>query len=288
MNSKTLYLVATPIGNLGDLSVRAEQVLGTVDLIAAEDTRHTAKLLSAKGLRTPMLALHQHNERRASARVLALLEEGKSVALVSDAGTPGISDPGSAVVRAALERGLPVAVVPGPSAQAVALSILGRPGCPGIFLGFLDERERRNEELTAWLRRREAVVVLYEAPHRLLSTLVWLEKTFGPVQTLLLKELTKLHEELLLGTPADLCAGLRLRERIQGEYTLAFYLGPVSESPDGVDEEAARRLFAALDRSGKLGPRDQAKVVAEFFGLTGNQAYDLLRRVRGRREDDNG
>jgi len=217
----TLYLVATPIGNLEDITQRALRVLGEVQVIAAEDTRRTRRLLEHFGLATAIVSLFEHNERARIPGLLARLERGESVAVVTDAGSPGISDPGYPLVRAAAAAGVRVESVPGPSAVIAALQISGLPTDAFVFVGFLPPksaaRRRRLEELS---ERRETVVA-FESPHRIDACLADLETTWGDRPMVLARELTKLHEQVLRGTARGVRASLRAEQR-RGEIVLVL------------------------------------------------------------------
>jgi len=217
----TLFLVATPIGNLEDVTARALRVLREADLVAAEDTRHTRRLLQHFGIPTRVVSLHEHNERARATSLVERVREGGNVALVTDAGSPGIADPGFPVVRAAVSAGVRVESVPGPSAVIAALQVSGLPTDAFLFAGFLPPRaaarRRRLEELS---ERRETVVV-FESPHRIEATLVDLEPVWGDRPIALVRELTKVHEQVLRGTARDVRAALRAEWR-RGEMVLVL------------------------------------------------------------------
>jgi 16S rRNA (cytidine1402-2'-O)-methyltransferase len=220
VEAMSLYVVATPIGNLEDLSRRAIRVLGDVDRIACEDTRQTAKILHAFGLRTPLSSFHSHNMKKAAAALLQELEEGRSVAVVTDGGTPGISDPGGYLVSLARERGVPVVPVPGASALSAILSVAGSPTGPVSFAGFLSIKSgRRRRSLEALLRRGDGLV-LFESPHRILKLLGELHELAPERRLLIGREMTKVHEEYLEGFSGDLLTELSARSTIRGEFTI--------------------------------------------------------------------
>lgn len=219
MSAGTLYVVATPIGNLEDLTLRALRVLKEVDLVACEDTRRTRVLLSHFGIHVAMTSYFEHNKLSKGERILRTLRDGRSVALVTDAGTPGISDPGFLLVRQAREAGIPVVPVPGPSAVVAALSTAGLPADRFVFAGFLPVKPGRRISSLLALREIEMTVVCYESPHRLLASLEAVAAVFGEVPMVLARELTKQFEEIVEGTPRA------LSERfaggpIRGEFTL--------------------------------------------------------------------
>ena len=220
-----LYLVATPVGNLEDISLRALRILKEVDLIACEDTRHTAKLLTHYGIRTPSQSYHKFNEESRAQQLVQMLREGKNIALVSDSGTPLVSDPGYELVSSCRREGIQVIPIPGPSAAIAALIASGLPADSFCFSGFLPSkgslRKRRLEELAGL----PVTLILYEAPHRLLSSLEDMAAILGPRRATVARELTKIHEELLHGTLPELLNLLQARDRIKGEITLVIERG---------------------------------------------------------------
>ena len=220
-----LYLVATPIGNLEDISLRALRILKEVDLIACEDTRHTAKLLTHYGISTPRESYHQFNEESRAPRLIQMLRDGKSIALVSDSGTPLVSDPGYELVSSCRKEGIQVIPIPGPSAAIAALVGSGLPAESFFFAGFLPSRgslrKRRLEELAGL----PTTLILYEAPHRILDSLEDMVAILGARRATIARELTKVHEELLHGTLPELLDLLRERPRIRGEITLVIERG---------------------------------------------------------------
>lgn len=217
----TLYVVATPIGNLEDLTLRALRVLKEVDLIACEDTRRTRTLLARYTISTAVTSYFEHNKLRKGEVLLRLLREGRSIALVTDAGTPGISDPGFLLVKEAREAGIRVVPVPGPSAVVAALSAAGIPAERFVFEGFLPAKPGRRLKRLKALRELETTVVLYEAPHRLLKTLGAVREVFGEVPLVVARELTKQFEEVRVGTPSEQLEHFGGRA-IKGEFTLVI------------------------------------------------------------------
>lgn len=268
MTPGVLYVVATPIGNLSDTSPRAVETLKAVDLIACEDTRTTRTLLARFGVATRTVALHEHNERRGAARLVEALREGRSVALVSDAGTPALSDPGAWLVAEAHRAGIRVSPVPGPSAAAAAISTAGFAAAQFFFAGFLP---------AAGAARRKALedldlpvpVVLYEAPHRVADTLADLAARFGPEREVVLgRELTKKFEEVARLALGDAPAWLAARkERAQGEFVLVLAPGAQRARP-GAD---ADKVLALLMES--LPPSEAARLAAKITGLPKNELY---------------
>jgi 16S rRNA (cytidine1402-2'-O)-methyltransferase len=262
-----LHLVATPIGNLGDVSLRALAVLRGADRIWCEDTRVTARLLARHGVRAPLETYHDHNADAVRPAVLAALRRGERVALVSDAGTPLVSDPGYKLVRAAIAENLPVTATPGASAALTALILSGLPPEPFLFAGFLPrQRAARRRALARWTGLG-ATLIFYEAPPRLAASLADMVETLGPRQAAVARELTKLHEEVRRGLLADLAGHYRDHGPPRGE-TVVVVGPPEPAVPD--PEEVDRRLRAAL---AEVGVRDAAAQLADETGLPRSELY---------------
>jgi 16S rRNA (cytidine1402-2'-O)-methyltransferase len=276
--SGTLYVVATPIGNLEDLSPHAERTLSEVSLIAAEDTRVTRRLLAQRALSKPMLSFHDHNEAQRTGEILRKLHDGRDVALVSDAGTPLISDPGFRLVRAAAEAGIRVVAIPGPCAVVAALSISGLPTDRFLVLGFLPRRPAKRRAALHEIRRERSTLVLFEAPHRVLETLEDLQEILGDRQAVLARNLTKEHEQVLRGRVAELRAILASQEFVAGELTLV-----VAGAGDANDEawpEAVERAIERLLAEG-LPPSQVQSIVSDVFQLNRKSVYQrILKTVR--------
>jgi len=217
----TLYIVATPIGNVGDVSSRAIETLRSVDLIASEDTRISGRFLRNLGIDTPLVSFFEHNELRKVEGLLRRLEEGESVAIISDAGTPLISDPGYRLVRAAQERGIRVVPIPGPSAVMAALSVAGLPTDRFFFVGFLPKKPGKRRRELEELSEFPHTLVIFDSPYRVLKTLQDLREIFGNRMVVMCRELTKAYEEILQGTPDELIKDLSDR-KIKGEITLVI------------------------------------------------------------------
>ena len=272
-----LHVVATPIGHLDDISRRAADVLGSVAMIAAEDTRRTLKLLSALGLSAPkMLALHEHNEEQAADRVLAMLCSGGTVALVSDAGTPLLSDPGFVLVSRCFEAGIPVRPVPGPSAVAAALSVCPLPASGSRFIGFLPAREGARRKRLAGLLAGGEPVVFFEAPHRLRRTLTMLHELEGRRRLFVAREMTKRFETYLAGTPESLIRRMDQAEQWRGEMVCVLEGGAASRAAGAADPADRQRLMDIL--SAELAPAQAARLGAQILGVRKSELYDLLRR----------
>ena len=273
----TLYLVATPIGNLEDISLRALRVLREADLIACEDTRHTARLLRHYGITTPRESHHEHNEASHTRRILDLLRAGKNVALVSDAGTPLLSDPGYSLVRACRQEGFKVVPVPGPSAAVAALTASGLPTESFFFAGFLPPKKGARRNRLRQIAGVPATLVFYEAPHRLLAALEDLCEILGPRQACLARELSKIHEEWLHGTLPEILAALRTRPQILGEITLLVDRGALEAVPAGTDwpSSIAQHLQEEMQRTG-ASQKEALKAVARRRGISRREAYRQL------------
>ena len=264
----TLYVVATPIGNLEDITFRAVRVLRKVDLVAAEDTRHSRKLLSHYGIGTALTSCYAHNELSKADLLLTRLRGGGTVALISDAGTPGIADPGYLLVRLCHEAGIPVVPVPGPAAVITALSVAGQPVDRFAFEGFLPSRATARRKALQQLCGETRTVVCYEAPHRLAATLRDLAELCGPGRSLTVaRELTKLHEELFRGTVAEARAHFGAAP-VRGELVLLIAPEPVVAPTETVREALLRQR-----RGSTLAPRQIVKAVARELNVAGSDVY---------------
>lgn len=266
-----LHIVSTPIGHLGDLSLRALAVLAGVDRILCEDTRHTRTLLARYGIRTPTQAAHEHNEARVAAAIVASLQAGEAVAFVSDAGTPLLSDPGERLVRAVVEAGLRVVPVPGASAALAALVGSGLPAHPSTILGFLPRKGRERREAIAWACHCPHSVVLYEAPTRLTTTLADLAAVAGSDRAAVVaRELTKRFEEFRRGTLAELAAYYSVTPP-RGELVIVLSAAPPASAPAEAD---LQELVASLRATG-LDARAIMQTLARDHGVSRNVAYGL-------------
>jgi len=272
-----LYLVATPIGNLEDITLRALRILKEVDLIACEDTRHTAKLLTHYGITTPRQSYHQFNEESRTQQLIQLLHEGKSVALVSDSGTPLVSDPGYELVSHCRREGILVIPIPGPSAAIAAMVASGLPCESFCFAGFLPSKSLLRKRRLQALASQPMTLVLYEAPHRLIASLEDMTEILGPRRVTLARELTKIHEEFLHGTLPEVLNLLKVRERIQGEITLVIERGDEVVAPADYPESLREHLEEEIQRTG-FSRNEALKSIAKKRGITRKQAYDQLNR----------
>ncbi len=280
--SGALYVVATPIGNLADITVRALKVLALADAIACEDTRNTGQLMSRYGLDKTLFAAHQHNEREVAQKIVERLRAGERIALVSDAGTPAVSDPGARIVDAVIEAGLPVVPIAGPSAAIAALSASGLVADEFHFVGFLPSKDKQREAVLASLSNSAATLVFYEAPHRIADTLAACERAFGAERRVLIaRELSKLFEQLHrcpLGEAAAWIAADANHQR--GEFVLLVEAAPAKED-DGMDE--AKKLLAILLE--ECPTSQAAALAAKITGMKKNALYTLALQMSQQDED---
>ncbi len=264
-----LYIVSTPIGNLEDITLRALRILKEVDVIAAEDTRHSLKLLNHYGISKPLISYWGEKEKIKSEDVLERLRNGQSVALISDAGTPGISDPGAVLVRKAIDEGINIIPVPGPSALIAALSISGLNTNRFSFIGFLPPKASQRKKILQDLCFEDRTLVFYEAPHRIPETLPDIESLFGDRRIALIKEITKVHETIIRGNISDILKGLE-KETIAGEYVIIV---------EGKGKEEKRTYTDAILEISSLmkkgmGRKEAVRKVAEQYKLSKKELYD--------------
>ena len=275
----TLYLCATPIGNLGDMTFRAVETLKNVSLIAAEDTRHTRKLMSHFDIHVSLTSYHEHNKRSKGPVLVAKLLEGQNIALVSDAGLPGISDPGSDLVRLALDAGITVTPIPGASAALTALVASGLPTGGFLFAGFLPKENAARKARLRQLQACPETMVFYESPHQILKTLGDFQTALGDRQAVIGRELTKIHEEFIRGPLSELSGHFR-KNRPRGEFTL-LVAGNSGEtatpetmapemSDDAVRQEVERKVASGTNK------KDAIKLTASQWGLSRRRVYQLM------------
>jgi 16S rRNA (cytidine1402-2'-O)-methyltransferase len=278
----TLYVVATPIGNLEDITIRALRILREVVVIAAEDTRHSRKLLNHFGIRTPLISCHEHNEQQRQETLISRLLTGESIALISDAGTPAIADPGYRLVRACHDAGVPVVPVPGASALLAALSAAGEPSDRFSFEGFLPARAVAREAALRALCNEPRTIVCYEAPHRLLATLQTIATVWGSDRPLVVaRELTKLHEELFRGTTGEALAHFGAA-RVRGELVLIL---PPYVPPAPVRDLAT--VLRGLLVEQRVPRKEAVKQVAKEFGVPRSDVYRISLEIdRGENEEE--
>ena len=274
-----LYVVATPIGNMDDITLRTLKVLQNVDRIAAEDTRHTGRLLTHHGIKTPLVSYHEHNERQRTAELLADLIRGESIALVSDAGTPAISDPGYVLVHEAVQNGIAVSPIPGASALVAALSASGLPTDAFTFLGFPPRKSGRRQRALESLKEEDRTLIWYESPHRVLRFLKDVRQIMGDRSAVIGREMTKHFEEFLRGSLSELIRELESRDDIKGEITLLV------AGRDSVRTESAALLQEAIARGLKEADKSHAALareIASAFGISRREAYERILAQRKR------
>jgi 16S rRNA (cytidine1402-2'-O)-methyltransferase len=276
MTTGTLYIVSTPIGNLEDITLRAIRVLKEVDLIAAEDTRHTRHLLDRYQIETQLTSYHDHNKEEKAPVLVARLLEGKSVALVSDAGTPGISDPGYFLINLAADQKVPVVPIPGATAAIAALSVSGLPTDSFVFEGFLPAKHGARLKRIQKLAKDERTIIFYEAPHKIMKTLEDLIEVFGDRRAVITRELTKIHEETIRGTLSDILRHLQ-EGSIKGEFTLIVH-GATTE-PHKQDIDAAEYLKNLMLHRG-LSKKEAIAAAAEELGLPKKEVYTASLRIK--------
>jgi 16S rRNA (cytidine1402-2'-O)-methyltransferase len=275
--SGTLYVVATPIGNLEDITYRAVRVLKEADLIACEDTRHTAKLLHHYGIDKPTVSYHEHNEAARAEELVAKLTAGLNVAQVSDAGMPGISDPGYRVIKLAIDRGIQVVPIPGASAVVVALAASGLPTDSFQFLGFLPAKSGQRRTVLETLRAAEYTTVVYEAPHRIAETMQDVVELLGAERPVVLaRELTKVHEEFIRGSAAQVLQRVQEHE-LKGEITLLIGKGAGHEKT--IAKNVAQRVDEIM-REQQVDENAALKLVAKELGFSKSEVYRELQRVK--------
>jgi len=271
----TIYLVGTPLGNLEDITLRALRILRDVDLIACEDTRHTGKLLKHFEISKPMISFHEHNEAERARELVERALLGGTIAVVSDAGMPGISDPGYRVVQAALAAGVTVTPIPGPVALETALAASGLPTDAFRFGGFLPPKATQRRKVFETLADDSATLIFYEAPHRILKTLEDILATLGDRPTVVARELTKVHEEFLRGPASEVLATLQQRGSVKGEITLLIGRGETGPRDEGTIGERVKELMG--EGAARM---DAIKQVAKERGMAKREVYRLLEEQR--------
>lgn len=272
-----LFVVATPIGNLKDMTLRAIETLGLVDVIAAEDTRHTRRLLAAHRIKGRLVSYHEHNEARRTTELIDRLKQGETIALVSDAGTPGVSDPGYRLVQAAIALEIPVVPVPGASAAIAALCASGLPTDNFTFVGFPARKKAKRMAQISALARLPHTLIFYQSPRRVVALMEELRDSLGDRRAVLAREVTKLHEEFLHGDLSGIAADLKARGDIKGECTL-LVAGAADVSPSEADLEAA--IAAALAAPDRPSLSDMAKSLAKEFKVPRKMVYDKALKMQ--------
>ena len=278
-NAGTLYVVATPIGNLEDITYRAVRILGEVDLVAAEDTRHSRKLFAHFGIQKPLVSYHDHNEQQRQEELVKRLQTGENIALISDAGTPCIADPGYRLIASCHAAGITVVPIPGPSALITALSAAGVSTERFAFEGYLPQKAKARADLLRHLNGEQRTLVFYETPHRLAATLADLVEIMGADRPLVVaRELTKMYEEFFRGTAAEAVSRFTL-EPARGE--LVLVLPPSTQGPQMNVRDALRKLL----EEGDLSRRDAVKLIAKEYGLPSSDVYRESLSLTGEEEN---
>jgi 16S rRNA (cytidine1402-2'-O)-methyltransferase len=264
----TLFIVSTPIGNLEDITLRALRILGEVDIIAAEDTRHSMKLLNHHGIRKPMISYWREKEQERSDEIISRLQSGQSVALISDAGTPGIADPGSVVIKKAIQENIRIESVPGPSALIAALSLCGLPTDHFTYRGFLPPRKMQRRKVIESLRFEEGTLIFYEAPHRMLDSLEDLAEILGERNAAVVKEITKIHEDVVRGSISEVITSIR-DMTIAGEYVIIVH--GWERKDKSVTDEILTELRAHMKKG--LHRKEAVQKIADRYGLSKKELY---------------
>ena len=273
----TLYVVATPIGNMDDITLRALNVLEQVDLIAAEDTRHTGKLLKYHNIKSHQVSYHEHNEKERTPLLIERIESGSSIALVSNAGTPTVSDPGYMLLQSAVEKGIRVIPIPGASAVVAALSISGLPTDSFIFIGFCAKKKAKRLKQLQELAEEKRTLMFYEGPGRILAFMKELADVMGDRYGVLCREMTKLHEEFLRGRLSELIDSLSHRPAVKGECTL-LVKGCEENKEVSKDDIRAELIEALGNKRGKIS--EASRIIAQKYGLSKNKVYDEALRLK--------
>ena len=272
----TLYIVATPLGNLEDMTHRAVRILQEVDLIAAEDTRYSKRLLTHYGIETGMISCHEHNEDQKALQLIEALKSGKNIALISDAGTPLISDPGYTLVKAVAAQNLSIIPIPGCNAAIAGLSVAGLPTDSFLFCGFLSKRMQKRGQTLEALEPDKATLIFYESPKRICALIQQAIPILGDRNACLAREITKLHEEYLRGCLSDILTNLEQRPRVKGECVL-FIQG--AAPPEQISQEQLEALILS-EKNNTKGTGELARKIADTFHLSKKQVYDTILKLR--------
>ena len=280
-----LYVVATPIGNRDDITLRALDILGQVDLIAAEDTRKSGSLLAHYRIKNRLISFHEHNEKKRTPELVGKLLDGKTVALVSNAGTPLISDPGYRLIEAAIANKIMVTPIPGVTAAIAAMSVSGLPTNSFSFIGFTPKKKAKRLKFLTELSTEPRPLIFYESPIRILSLLEEIISCMGDRRAVLAREMTKVHEEFVRGTASQILKTIRDRPAPKGECTL---LVAGSEASEQIDAEVVKTEIEAALQKGQTSPSEIASAIAKKYGLAKNAAYDLVLKIKGLRTDTEG
>ena len=278
-----LYVVATPIGNREDISVRALNTLREVDLIAAEDTRKTGSFLSHHKIKNHLISYHDHNENRRTPQIISKLLDGTSIALVSNAGTPSISDPGYRLIEAAIDNNIKVIPIPGVSAATTAMSVSGLPTDSFVFIGFPPKKKGKRLKFLAELALEPRPLIFYESPKRLLTLLEEIISCMGDRPAVLAREMTKLHEEFIRGSVSEILTTIKKRVKAKGECTLLVSGFEGKEALDS--EKIMAEIKAALEKQ-QSGSSEIARTIAKKYGIPKNEVYDLALKVKRQKTEN--
>jgi 16S rRNA (cytidine1402-2'-O)-methyltransferase len=281
----TLYVVATPIGNMDDITVRALNVFGRVDLVAAEDTRHTGKLLKHHQIRCRLISYHEHNEKERTPLLVERIKSGSSIALVSNAGTPTVSDPGYMLLRKALENNIKVVPIPGPSALLAALSISGLPTDSFIFIGFCAKKKTRRLKQLQEFAHETRTIIFYESPGRILAFMNEIKEIMGDRYGVLCREMTKLHEEFLRGRLSEVIETLSNRPAVKGECTL---LVKGREENMSVSRDIVRDELIEVLGKKEIKLSQVSRIIAQKYGLSKNEVYEAALKLKAERSEGKG
>jgi 16S rRNA (cytidine1402-2'-O)-methyltransferase len=273
-----LCVVSTPIGNREDITLRALNILREVDLVAAEDTRKTGKLLAHYQIKNRLISFHEHNEKKRTPELIGKLLDGMAIALVSNAGTPMVSDPGYRLIEAAIVNKITVTPIPGVTAATAAMSVSGLPTDSFVFIGFAPKKKAKRLKFLTELGAEPRPLIFYESPKRILSLMEEIISCMGDRNAMLAREMTKLHEEFLRGTVSQILKTIRARSVIKGECTLVVAGAEASEQ---VDTEFVKAEIKAALQNGQNGLSKIARTIAKKYGLPKNEVYDLALKIRG-------
>ena len=278
-----LYVVATPIGNREDITLRALNILREVDLVAAEDTRKSGSLLAHYRIKNRLISFHEHNESARTPQLIGKLLDGKTIALVSNAGTPSVSDPGYRLIKAAIANKITVTPIPGVSAAIAAMSVSGLPTDSFVFIGFAPKKKGKRLKYLTELSAEPRPLIFYESPQRILSLMEEIMSCIGDRNAILAREMTKLHEEFVRGSVSQILKTIRARPAVKGECTLVVAGAEASEQ---VDAEAVKTEIKKALQNGQDGLSEIARTIAKKYGLPKNEVYDLALKIRGLRAGD--
>lgn len=280
-----LYVVATPIGNREDITLRALNILREVDLIAAEDTRKSGNLLAHYRIKNRLISFHEHNEKQRTPELIGKLLGGTTIALVSNAGTPSVSDPGFRLIKTAIDNKIAVTPIPGVSAAIAAMSVSGLPTDSFVFIGFAPKRKGKRMKFLSELSAEPRPLIFYESPKRILSLMEEIISCMGDRNAILAREMTKLHEEFIRGTVSHILTTIRARPAVKGECTLLVAGGEASEQIDL--ESVKTEIKAALEKD-QNSPSEIARTIAKKYSLAKNEIYDLMLKIRGQKAAEEG